>query len=162
MFEREMRLNGLMHGYLKRLLDDVDDAQLVVPVAEGGNPPAWILAHMVVANDYALRALGDARVAPGEWHKRFGPGMSPKADQSPLPTKAELVEKLEDGRKRLIAAAAKADGARMNEPQTFELFKGTPIETIGDVVAHLMTTHVAGHLGQLSAWRRMHGKPPLF
>src|SRR5579864_7980925 len=124
MFEREMRLNGLMHGYLKRLLDDLDDRQLASPIAEGGNPPAWILAHLVVANDYTLRNLGEARVAGSEWHKRFGPGKSPKTDPDPLPTKAELVEKLEEGRQRLSAAAGKADPARMNEPQTFELFKG--------------------------------------
>jgi hypothetical protein len=30
---------------------------------------------------------------------------------------------------------------------------------MADFVAHLMTTHAASHLGQLSAWRRLRGLP---
>jgi uncharacterized damage-inducible protein DinB len=162
MFERELRLNGLMNGYLARLVEDHDDAELRTPIATGGNPPAWILAHLAVANDYALRMLGEPRIAPAEWHKRFGPGLSPKDDPNPLPSKAELLEKLGKGRQTLSAAALKADPERMGERQTIEFFKDTPVQTIGDVVAHLLTTHLAIHLGQLSAWRRTHGRPPLF
>lgn len=162
MFERELRLNGLMNGYLSRLLQDSDDAALAVPIAGGGNPPAWILAHLVVTNDYALRLLGEPRLAPAEWHKRFAPGVTPTDDPSLLPSKTELLEKLGDGRRQLAAAAPKADPARMAEPQTSPFFKDTPVETVGDVVAHLLTTHLALHMGQLSAWRRVQGRPPLF
>ena len=97
MFERELRLNGLMNGYLSRLLADFDDGQLNIPIADGGNSPAWILAHLAVANDYALRMLGEPRLAPAEWHKRFGPGRSPKDDPNPLPSKLELAENLKTG-----------------------------------------------------------------
>jgi uncharacterized damage-inducible protein DinB len=162
MFERELRLNGLMNGYLARLLADFDDGQLNIPIADGGNSPAWILAHLAVANDYALRMLGEPRLAPAEWHKRFGPGRSPKEDPHPLPSKSELAEKLKTGHQALLAAVPQADPERMNAPQTVEFFKGTPVETIGDVVAHLLTTHLAMHLGQLSAWRRAQGRPALF
>jgi hypothetical protein len=162
MFERELRLNGLMHGYLSRLLQDLDDAQLDVPVASAGDPPAWILAHLVVANDYALRLLGAPRIASAEWHKRFGRGVSPKDDQSPLPSKTELVQKLEEGRQLLVATAVKAEPDRMEEPNKVDFFKDTPVTTVGDVVGHLLTTHLAVHIGQLSAWRRMLGRPHLF
>jgi DinB superfamily len=162
MFERELRLNGLMNGYLARLLADFDDSQLEQPIVTGGNPPAWILAHLAVANDYALRMLGEPRLAPAEWHKRFGPGRSPREDPNPLPSKMELAEKLTNGHQALAAAVPKADPERMNEPQTVEFFKGTPVETIGDVVAHLLATHLAMHLGQLSAWRRAQGRPVMF
>jgi hypothetical protein len=161
-FERELRINGLMNGMLSRLLQDVDDTQLVTPIASGGNPPAWILAHLAVANDYALRMMGEPRVCSSEWHKRFGPGKSPREDNGPLPTKAELLQKLDEGRQAVASAAPKADPARMDVPQTVDFFKGTPVETNGDIVAHLMTTHMALHLGQLSAWRRVQGKAFLF
>ena len=162
MFEREMRLNGLMHAYLLRLLADFDDAQLAIPIAPGGNPPAWILAHLAVANDYALRMLGESRLAPAQWHKRFARGQAPNEADGPVPSKAELLETLEEGRRKLAIAAPKADATRMNERQTVDIFQGTPIETVGDVVAHLLTTHLALHLGQLSAWRRTQGNAPLF
>jgi hypothetical protein len=42
-----------------------------------------------------------------------------------------------------------------------ELFKDSPVQTQGDILSHLMTTHFATHVGQLSVWRRAHGKPPL-
>jgi hypothetical protein len=161
MFEREIRLNGLMHRLLAGMLADMDEAHLLVPICEGGNPPAWILGHLVVSNDYGLKILGAPRVAPAEWHKRFGRGMSPKGDSSPFPTKRELLEKLEQGREQMVAAAAKADPERMNQPHNFDLFKDSPVQTVGDILGHLMTTHFATHVGQFSVWRRAHGKPPL-
>jgi len=60
-----------------------------------------------------------------------------------------------------LPAAVRADPDRMSQPQTSDFFKGSPVETIGDVVAHLMTSHLAFHLGQISAWRRLQGRPPL-
>jgi len=161
MFEREIRLNGLMNRLLTGMLADMDEVQLLAPISDVGNPPAWILGHLAVCNDYALRILGGPRLAPAEWHKRFGRGMSPKDDPSPLPTKRELVEKLAEGRDQLAPAAAKVDPERMNQPHNVELFKDSPLQTQGDILAHLMTTHFAGHVGQLSVWRRTYGKPPL-
>ncbi len=161
MFEREIRLNGLMNYLLANMLADMDEAHFVAPISEGGNPPAWILGHLVICNDYALRMLGGPRLAPAEWHKRFGRGMSPKDDPSPLPSKQELVAKLNEGREQVAAAAAKADPERMSQPHNVELFKDSPVQTQGDILSHLMTTHFATHVGQLSVWRRAHGKPPL-
>ena len=162
MFEREIRLNGLMFILLKRLLADVDDAQLSVPLIDGGNAPAFTLAHMAVANDYVLKSMGQPRVAPAEWHKRFRPGAPADDRKTPLPSKAELFAVLESSHQQLVAAAANADVERMNQPHGSDFFKGTPVETIGDTVAHLMTTHFAFHIGQISAWRRRQGKSPLF
>jgi hypothetical protein len=36
------------------------------------------------------------------------------------------------------------------------------LPTAREAVAFLLTAHLAGHLGQLSSWRRMIGLPPLF
>jgi hypothetical protein len=159
MFECETRLNGLMLGFLRKILQDIDDSQLGVPIVEGGNPPAFTLGHLVVVNDYALKSLGEARLAPAEWHKRFRPGASPKDDQSPWPAKSELLQLLENGCQRIVTAAAKADPERMNQPHNSDFFKETPVKTVGDTIAHLMTSHLAFHIGQISAWRRVQGKP---
>jgi hypothetical protein len=161
MFEREIRLNGLMYGLMQKVVQEFDDTQLQRPLAEGGNSPAFILGHLAIVNDYALKNLGQQRIASAEWHKRFRPGASPKDDSSPLPTKAELLETLEKGRRQIYEAVANADPEKMNQPQTSDFFKDSPVKTIGDVVAHLLTTHLAFHLGQISAWRRLQGKPPI-
>ncbi len=162
MFEHELRLNGLMYGLMQRLLSEVDETRFQRPLVEGGNSPAWILAHLAVVNDYCLKNLGEQRILPAEWHKRFRPGAAPKDDPSPMPTKTELMETLEKGRRLICEAVLKADPARMDQPQTSDFFKDSPVKTIGDVIAHLMTTHIAFHLGQISAWRRLEGKPYLF
>lgn len=162
MFDRELRLYGLMYGILQKLLADIDEKRLTHPLCEGGNPPAWILAHLAVVNDYALKNLGEQRVAPAEWHKRFRPGASPTADPAPLPSKAELIETLETGRRRIVEAVEKVDPEKMAQPQNSDFFKNSPIKTVGDVIGHLLTTHFAFHLGQISAWRRVEGKPFVF
>ena len=69
---------------------------------------------------------------------------------------------LEAGHQNLLEAVKNPDPAKMDEPHNVDLFKDAPIDTVGDLVAHLMTTHLATHLGQLSAWRRLQGKPALF
>ncbi len=161
MFEHEIRLNALMHGLLTKILADVDDSQMDIPPAEGVNPPAFTLAHLVVTNDYALRILGQPRTAPAEWHKRFRPGASPKDDLSPYPSKAALLEAFDASCRKLRECAAAADPQSMNQPHNAELLKGSPVVTTGDALAHLLASHLAFHVGQLSAWRRMQGKLPL-
>ena len=42
------------------------------------------------------------------------------------------------------------------------LLYDTPIKSKGDLLNHILTTHFASHLGQLSSWRRLMGLPPLF
>ena len=161
MFDRELRLYALMNGLLQKLLADVDETRFQHPLCEGGNAPAWILAHLAIVNDYCLKNLGDQRISPAEWHKRFRPGAMPKDDTAPLPTKAELFEVLEKGRRRIFETAANVDPKKMDQPQTSDFFKDSPVKTIGDVVAHLLTTHFAFHVGQISAWRRLEGKSHL-
>jgi DinB superfamily len=162
MFDREVRLNGLLFRLLQKLLLDIDDSLLSRPLADNGNPPAFTLGHLAIVNDYALKSFGEPRLAPAEWHKRFRPGASPKDDPSPLPSKAELLQLLETGGQKIREAATKADPERMNQPHNSDFFKDTPVKTVADTVAHLMTSHFAFHIGQISAWRRLQGKPPLF
>jgi DinB superfamily len=161
MFDRELRLYALMNGLLQKLLADVDETRFQHPLCEGGNSPAWIVSHLAIVNDYCLKNLGDQRIAPAEWHKRFRPGAMPKDDTAPRPTKAELFQVLEKGRRRIFETAANVDPEKMDQPQTSDFFKDSPVKTIGDVVAHLLTTHFAFHVGQISAWRRLEGKSHL-
>jgi DinB superfamily len=161
-FEQEVKLNGLMIGMMSQSLANVDDAELAKPAFPGWNPPAWILGHLAVTNDFALRNLGEPPVTSSEWRKRFRPGAKPEEDKSPYPTKAELLSTLQTGRERIIAGIAKVDPEKLKQPHGVDLLQGSPLKTVGDVLSHLLTTHYAFHMGQLSAWRRGNlGQPPL-
>jgi DinB superfamily len=158
MFERERKLYGIMLGYCKLLTNDVDDAKFADLPAPGVNHPAWILTHLAICTDFAARLLGEPTRCPKEWHQRCGPGSSVSADRSFYASKQELIAALEAGQKCVSDAAGRATEAVLIRPHGVELaFVKNTFPTVGDLVAHLMTTHTGFHLGQLAMWRRMTG-----
>jgi hypothetical protein len=162
MFAQETTLFRFMHGYLERLMADLDEGELATPVAGAVNPPAYVLAHLAISNDFALQLLGQPTVCPAAWHEAFGPGKIPSATGVALPKKQELLDTIKLGHERVCEAAKSASAEAMSQPQKFSFFANTPIKTVGDCVALLMTTHFSTHIGQLSLMRRILGRPPLF
>jgi hypothetical protein len=160
MFEQESRLNAFQLGLLRMMTKELDDTKLAYQPTPGTNHPAWILGHLAVSTDYALRSLGEQPVFPEDWHKKFGMGSSLMMERSAYPTKAELVAAIESGYERANRAAQNAANERLQRPNKVEFLKSA-LPTIGDVVAHLLTTHVGFHLGQLSMWRRQMGFKPI-
>jgi hypothetical protein len=160
-FEQELTLYKFNLNYLRMLVADIEESDLTSVAFEGANPPAWILGHLAVCTDYAARLLGLERACPRQWHSQFAPGTKPAEMQPPLPSKAELMAAIENGHRRVSEAAGGASAEEMNKPHAVELLKPTNLKTNGDVLAHLMTTHVAFHLAQLSACRRKAGKGPI-
>jgi hypothetical protein len=162
MFEQEVVLFRYMHGYLQRLTADFTDADLLVTPQGAVNPPAYVLGHLAISNDYTLQLLSRPTVCPEEWMTDFGPGRHPDQLAGRFPSKADLLQVIREGHERVCAAAPQADPEAMAKPQQFSFFENTPIQTIGDCVALLMTTHFSLHIGQLSLMRRLLGHPPLF
>lgn len=162
MFERETVLYEFVLGYIKRLTSDIEDEKLAWSPQPGVHSAAWILSHLAIATDYALMNLGQKPALPKEWHKRFGPGSPELAPGEARPTRAELLDALTAGQARVIEAAKTAKPENMQGPHPVKVLEGTPIKTVEQLVAHLMTTHAAVHTGQLSFWRRCAGKPHLF
>jgi hypothetical protein len=160
-FERELTLYKFNLNYLRLLAADIPESDLAVAPFAGANPPVWILGHLAVATDYAGKMLGLERACPREWHKQFAPGTKPADLAPPLPTKIDLLAAIENGHRRVSEAAPGASSEAMNAPHTVELLKPTNLKTNGDVLAHLMCTHIAFHLAQLSACRRKAGKAPV-
>jgi hypothetical protein len=160
-FEQELTLYKFNLNYLRMLVADLTESNLETAAFEGGNPPVWILGHLAVCTDYAAQLLGLELACPRLWHKQFAPGTKPADLKAPLPTKIELMAAIENGHRRVGEAAPCASAEAMNTPHSVELLKPTNLKTHGDVLAHLMTTHVAFHLAQLSACRRKSGKGPI-
>jgi uncharacterized damage-inducible protein DinB len=161
MFERERTLNSLMRHFARSLVKDIEDADMAVQPFEGANHPAWILGHIVVTTDGVLKLLEKEPTAPPEWQTLFGRGSTVSADRSIYPSKAELLAALEMAFDRAAAAASEANENQIAGPHHVEMLqRGLP--TKGDLIALLLTTHVAQHLGQLSAWRRAMGRPAMF
>lgn len=162
MFAQETTLFQFMLGYLQQLVANMPEDALHRPVAGAVNPPAYVLGHLAISNDFTLQILGQPTVCPPEWHEAFGPGSSPAKMKIAYPSKQELLTAIATGHARVCEAVKTASPEALAQPQSFPFFKGTPIKTLGDCVALLMTTHFSLHIGQLSLMRRQLGQPPLF
>jgi hypothetical protein len=160
MLENERALYAFLLDYARMLAADIDEAELARQPVSGMNHPAWILGHLALCTDFALMLLGEPKACPKEWSGLFGPGSTLTTDRAAYPSKADLLAALESGHERVGRAAERIDPARLGEAHPFRLaFLEGKIDTVGLMLAHLLTTHEAAHLGQLSAWRRAMGMP---
>src|SRR5262249_52036022 len=98
------------------------------------------------------------------WLTMFGPASDPDALPADAPGKGHLLSAFESGCEAVAQATKDPPPPEvLGRPHGIDVGDlKTTIPTVGDLVAHLMTTHQAFHLGQLSACRRMLGRPPLF
>ncbi len=88
--QRELVLYDFMFGYAQVLTADVSDESMSRQPFAGANHPAWILGHLRVAEDAALRILGEATDCPDEWYDLFEPGTVPQEDRALYPSKDDL------------------------------------------------------------------------
>lgn len=163
MLERERKLYSFNLGLLERMLEDVSDEELGHQPIPKMNPLRWILGHLAITTDSCLQLLEADGVCPADWRAAFAPGTVPNAPGAPSPSKAELLSVLRAGHERVIAALDSVDEAVLAGPHKapIELLQKV-FPTRGDLLAQLISNHFAFHLGQVSAWRRATGRPPLF
>lgn len=148
----------------ERLLADISESEMEHQPSPGVNPPAWIVGHLAICTDYALQFMGQPTRLPAAWHEEFGPASSPLPQQHAYPTKAELLTALQQGHAAVVAALPQATAEQLAAPNplTAMPFLVETLPTVGDLLAHLLSTHEAAHLGHLSNWRRQMGRGPLF
>jgi hypothetical protein len=147
----------------ERLMADIKQEEMELQPAAGINPPAWILGHLAICTDFALKLVGRPMRLPQSWHAEFGPGSSPLPANPPYPGRDELLAGLQAGHAAVVAELATVDPQTLAEPNPLPMpFLQKTLPTKGDLLAHLLTTHEAAHLGHLSNWRRQMGRPPLF
>lgn len=161
MFSNAIALNEFQVGLFEKMIPDIDEATLFQPVSGHGHSPVWILGHLAICADLGRMTFGK-KPRNISWMRQFGPGSTDRISPDASLTKQALSESLRDGYREFRELASQADPAAMAKPTTFDLFRGTPIQTIEHVVAHLLTSHFGFHLAQLSSCRRAAGHAALF
>jgi hypothetical protein len=146
--------------YLRRLVADVPDADLCRQPHGVVNHPAWVIGHLTYSCQAMGGELGLAPWLPAEWEAKYGTGSVPTSDRSAYPTKAELLAALADGEARLTRRFLELGDAGMEVPLPDERYRDI-FPRVGHAVAHILTSHAAVHVGQVSVWRRVAGYPPL-
>lgn len=160
MFASLIACNTFMMEYLKLLTEDLSDDDLWPENAstQTGNPAGWILGHLAVSTDYALRLCGQRFQCPKDWHRTFARGTSGNVRPEFVVTVPEFVEKIVSGNEIIQKVCVELSAEMLEKDHNVEFLKNTPLKTNRDVLFHLITTHPGIHLGQLSTWRRIHGK----
>ncbi|MEO1496033.1 MAG: DinB family protein [Planctomycetota bacterium] len=146
-----------LRDYGDSLLADISASEFADQPVPGMNPPAWIVGHMAYALDRHATLVGlEPKLA--RWKDLFAKGSSPGG--SPYPHKDNLVSAWREAIDRLIAGVEAAPDETLAGPN--EYLPTEKLPTVGDFLTYSMAGHTATHLGQLSAWRRAAGRPPLF
>ena len=162
MYENELVMYAFNLHMLRRLSGGLSPEHMGRRINGIGHSPRWILGHLAIATDFAAQVAGGRRLCPAAWHKAFGPGSRDDDAGGPTPSREELIEAIERGHAQVIELASVATTEAMAAPPPVAFFEGTPITTKGHLFTQLITVHESYHLGQLSAWRRQAGFPPLF
>ncbi len=153
-------LNFILHGYnlnqAKRLMGDIPDDRICEQPRGVINHPAWQLGHLAYTSERAGVILGLSTTLPQDWEALFAPGSKPTSDAAAYPSKATLLQALEEQHGRVAEAIGKTDLSVLQQPTPRESTRKI-FPTVGDLVIFLLTGHEAWHLGQLMAWRRAAG-----
>ena len=160
MVEEVLNSFRLTLEYLRRLVDDVPDADFTLQPSGVVNHPAWVCGHLIYSCEAIGGELGLAPWLGADWKGRFGTGSAPSSDRSAYPSKTELLAALADAQSRVSDQLVALGEAGMAAPLP-DVRHRSMFPTIGHAVVHILTGHAAVHVGQLSAWRRAASYPPL-
>ncbi|MCY2954267.1 MAG: DinB family protein [Planctomycetota bacterium] len=147
---------ALTLDHLRRLVADLDEAQVVGQCQCVVNHPAWTLGHLVYSAQAIGGEIGISPWLPADWGRRFGTGSVPVADPKAYPDKAALLRVLDDGQQRLADALTAMSESDLARPLPDVRYRDR-LPSIGHAVLHILTTHTAMHVGQVVVWRRAMG-----
>ena len=146
-------------GKAARLVGDLTDEQMVQQPQGVINHPAWTLGHLAWVSNHLAGLLGADAPLPDGWAETFKPGGTPSSNPTDYPSKEDILAQLTAQHDVAATAVADADPSVFAREMPNERVR-TYMPTIGDFAVIMMTTHEAGHLGQVTAWRRAMGLPP--
>lgn len=161
MIETETTLCRFLLSGLEAVVADVPEDRLFERAPGNGHPPVWVLGHLAICAELGHQLLGGS-IEHVRWLPLFGPGSSDDVPAHPDHRRDEFLTAIREGYPKLCDLALSADAERLSQPHGVELLSGSAISTVQELVAHLLTSHFAFHLAQLSGWRRAAGHGPLF
>lgn len=148
-------------GFLKNLLEGIDDDKMTQQPSPGMNHPAWIVGHLVSSMEFGAKLAGGSYKAPDGWGELFGMKSTPSDDASKYPDKAALLAELDKSVAAVTPSLESVSTEALAAQMPDEGFRKM-MPTVGDGLTFLINGHITMHTGQLSAWRRANGMPPLF
>ncbi len=147
--------------YAPKLVADLSAEQMVTqPAADPeapANHPAWVLSHLNVYLPIIRSIIKGESFEDPRPHK-FGMLSRPVAEVSQYASKEELVHEFVQGHDQVSELLGNSDISVFEQAVSLPRWKEV-MPTAGIALPYLMLNHENGHLGQLSAWRRIQGMP---
>jgi hypothetical protein len=157
----ELRAPSLsLVGYAEMICGDVEDREFASRPG-GVNHPAFILGHLGLTADYTASIAGGKGVCPASWNSLFDQKKPLSENRSEYPSKDELLKTLRAATENALNAVEKLSADKLDRPHEQGWFE-KELPTMRDMLCFLLVGHAGIHVGQLSAWRRMTGRAPLF
>jgi uncharacterized damage-inducible protein DinB len=148
-------------AYIQGVVADLPDEEMVRQPPGVPNHAAWTLGHVIHSCQAIAGELGVAPWLPDDWEGRFGYGSTPSAAaDSGGSSKAALLASLADASDRVRAALLATEERMLNGPLPDERTREI-LPTVGAALLQVVAAHTAFHAGQLAAWRRAIGRPPV-
>jgi hypothetical protein len=146
--------------YLRRLVADVPDELMTAQPFGAANHPAWVIGHLTYSFQLIGGEMGLPPWLPPNWEHQFGTGSLPTDSPDTYPTKPELLHLLADGAWRVCQRLSELGIHALYVPLPDARYRHV-FPTLGYAVLHVLTSHAAVHVGQVSVWRRVAGLTPL-
>jgi len=114
-----------------------------------------------MASELGSKMLGAEPACGDDWFAAFGPGSQPGDEAAPTFTLTEVLADIEQGYSRLLELTKNASQELLDSKHGFAPLEPA-ISTKGELMSHLLTTHITYHAAQLSACRQAKGHAPVF
>lgn len=146
-------------AYGPKLIADLSAEQMAFQPAVGMNHPAWVFSHLNLYLPVIQSLLRGETFADPKEHK-FGMQSKPEPDPSLYDPKDRLLQEFLKGHESIARLFAECDEDLFDSPVSLPRWKESMKKT-GVALNYLMALHENIHFGQLSAWRRVQGLPPV-
>lgn len=131
-------------------------------IANGGaNSPKWIVGHLALGMDFGLMLLGAPTDKIEVMMPTYGPGSPGGSVGADGLSQSDLIAHLRSTGDVLRDKVLEVESETLMQKQHTP-FLVSELPTVGDLLGHVFTTHIAMHMGQLSQVRREAGLPSWF
>lgn len=145
--------------YALALLDDLNDAQMLLRPGGNMNHPAWILGHLSLYHPVIPALLRGEPFADPADDALFGFRKSkPDANPEVYGSKASQIQRFVSGHETVAQALLEATVDQLQRPPGLSRWSEC-YPTVEFMLPDLLLHHESLHIGQLSIWRRAAGLP---
>ena len=158
--ETMVRLFDLTRTMAAKMAEDLPEDEFDKQRGDS-NSPKWITGHLALGMDFGLNLLGISNGKSEQMMPIYGPGSSGGVVGDDGRSRSDLIQHMRTSGDQLREAVLDASEQTLSAPNSTP-FLAEELPTVGDLLGHVFTTHIALHMGQLSQIRRELGLPSLY